>query len=144
MIHTLVTSQTQSPSKRPPLVESPPYPLPALLGHDDHRYHGLDGCNDQCHDCDDRQFVDNNGWNHQDDRHAPFKANHDLPPRDIMLQSHPLQLDFPHFNGENPTGWTYKVNNFFFLLLPNSTLPTDPHDLFPHGMGGSHLVSRRQ
>jgi hypothetical protein len=27
-----------------------------------------------------------------------------------MLQSRPLQLDFPHFNDENPAGWTYKVN----------------------------------
>lgn len=37
----------------------------------------------------------------------------DFPPNDRRIQAGTLRLDFPCFDGDNPFGWSYKVNKFF-------------------------------
>jgi hypothetical protein len=32
---------------------------------------------------------------------------------DRRIQGRTLRLDFPRFDGDNPSGWSYKVNQFF-------------------------------
>jgi hypothetical protein len=58
--------------------------------------------------------------NIRDDRdaregHRDFRDEDDpdLLHDDRRIQGRTLQLDFPHFDGDNPSGWSYKVNQFF-------------------------------
>jgi hypothetical protein len=106
MLHTLVTTQVRPPLERPPLDDQGLFPLPIIPRRDDLRVRGRDRK--------DRGFVPNPGWHHQDDRHAQFDDdhhNHHLGDR--LMQTRPLRLEFPRFDGENPTEWTYKVNQYF-------------------------------
>jgi hypothetical protein len=106
MLLTLVTTQARPPPERPPLGDQGVFPLPVIPGREDQRVHGRDR--------DDREFIPNPGWHHQDNRRAQFDGdNHDHYQRDRFMQPRPLRLDFPRFDGENPDGWTYKVNQFF-------------------------------
>jgi hypothetical protein len=50
----------------------------------------------------------------RDDR-SQFREEDDFDVQtgDHRIQARPLHLDFPHFNGDIPSGWSYKVNQFF-------------------------------
>jgi hypothetical protein len=37
----------------------------------------------------------------------------EFPRDDRQIQTRTLRLDFPHFDGDNPSSWFYKVNQFF-------------------------------
>lgn len=119
MLRTLVATQTRPPPEGPPFADAPPYQLPFVPGRDERRLHAhdghdrRDGHDDRRQDRDDRKAFDNEGWNHRDVQRFQFEDDHQDPNReDKLLQTHPLRLDFPLFDGENPSEWTYMVNQF--------------------------------
>jgi hypothetical protein len=71
--------------------------LERVPGHDDRRQQDpkLDGR-------DDRDF-----------RHHQQEDDHDQFRGERQIHTRTLRLDFPRFSGDNPYGWTYKVNQFF-------------------------------
>jgi hypothetical protein len=77
----------------------PPEPQNMLAGSADRRPHHPDRRDDRKDRDDRRQF-----WEEDD---------LDVPPDDHRIQARPLRLDFPRFDGDNPSGWSYKVNQFF-------------------------------
>jgi hypothetical protein len=77
----------------------PPEPQNLLAGYANRRQHHLDRRDDREDHDDRRQFRE------EDDL--------DVPPDDHRIQDRPLRLDFPCFDGDNPSGWSYKVNQFF-------------------------------
>jgi hypothetical protein len=74
------------------------------------RAHAREGCDDRRRDRDDRR----DGWEIHYDRQLRDDEEYPDANRDNrLLQARPLRLDFPRFDGDNPAGWTYKVNQFF-------------------------------
>jgi len=49
----------------------------------------------------------------EDRREVQEEDNPDLFQDDRRIQGCTLWLDFPRFDGDNPSGWSYKVNQFF-------------------------------
>jgi len=49
----------------------------------------------------------------EDRREVRDEDNQDLFHDDRRIQGRTLRLDFPRFDGDNPSGWSYKVNQFF-------------------------------
>jgi hypothetical protein len=49
----------------------------------------------------------------EDGRDVRDEDNLDLFHDDRRIQGRTLRLDFPRFDGDNPSGWSYKVNQFF-------------------------------
>jgi hypothetical protein len=74
-----------------------------------HAREGRVGDDDRHQDKDDRR----DGWEFCDDRQLRDDEYPDANRVDRLLQARPLRLDFPRFDGDNPAGWTYKVNQFF-------------------------------
>jgi hypothetical protein len=87
--------------------QPPPDQPPFLAGQDDRHQHDQDRHVDR----DDRRLVrDDEGADfHRDDRH---------------IYTRTLRLDFPRFDGVNPSGWSYKVNQFFsyYQTPPNQRI----------------------
>lgn len=81
------------------LTNRPPLEVPTLGGLDNHRPHHPD----RRDDWDDRETR----------RQVQDEDDLEFPPEDRRIQARTLRLDFPRFDGENPSGWSYKVNQFF-------------------------------
>jgi hypothetical protein len=106
MLCTLIASQNKPPPDRPILPDPPPFQLPIVSDLENH----ISGREDHQRDRDDRY----DGWNLRDDRQFRDVDNfREGNCDDRLLQTRPLRLDFLRFDGENPAGWTYKVNQFF-------------------------------
>ena len=48
------------------------------------------------------------------------------------IQTRAIRLNFPKFNGEEPNGWIYRANNFFYLSS-NQPSSSSPLGFFSHG-----------
>lgn len=104
LLRTLVTTKARPPLERPPLGDQGIYPLPGINERDDPRFNGREGRGEHRQYRDDRGFLPNPGWHHQDDRRAQFNDDHHDPHQgDRLMHTWPLRLEFPHFDGENPT-----------------------------------------
>jgi hypothetical protein len=102
MLRTLVNPQVGPPPEHPQVANPGVVPL---LGREDRRYNGRDGRRDARDDRDDQ------AWLHLGDRRD--QMDEDFHHGDRLFQTLPLRLEFPCFDGDNPAGWTYKVNQFF-------------------------------
>jgi len=112
LLRTLVTTHARLPP--PPHHVAPGlFPPQENVGHDVPPAPGLEARVEPRQGRDDRGFFGNPGWHHQDDRRLQFDDQQDLQPGDRLLTTRALRLDFPRFDGSNPAGWTYKVNQFF-------------------------------
>jgi hypothetical protein len=76
--------------------QAPPVPPPLVVGPNDRRQHELERPEAR----DTRRFPHN-------------KDDLEFPRDDRRIQTRTLRLDFPRFDGDNPSGWSYKVNQFF-------------------------------
>jgi hypothetical protein len=112
MLRTLVTAPPRPLPDRPFLPDPPPHHIPVIPDHI--RQHGFEAPMDHRLDREERRFADNVGWNQPEDHRARFDDMHQEHHQgDRLFHPRPLRLDFPRFDGENPAGWTYKVNQFF-------------------------------
>lgn len=64
-------------------------------------------------DWDDRHHFDQDHREERDDRWYQDKDFNDNPWGDQNIHKCALSMNFLHFDCDNPSGWTYKVNKFF-------------------------------
>jgi len=84
---TEVTDMLRTLLTHLPTPKQPPF----VVGPDDRRQHELERCDER----DDRDAL----------RLGRDDDDHDFPLDDRRIQAHTLRLDFPHFDGDNPSGW---------------------------------------
>lgn len=93
MMQTVIANQTRQPLERPPARRDPGY-FP--FQNHERRWAPDDHRNDD-HD---------EGWDQEEEVQHIQRGEHHIHTR-------ALRLDFPRFDGTNPSGWSYKVNQFF-------------------------------
>jgi len=120
LLRTVLQNQTRPPPEDRPVDGRGP-PPPYYQGRHDRHPPGFERHDDredrddflpprprQDHDDQDRRP----GRDHRHDGRDDDDYNDNFR-EERHIRTRSLRLDFPRFNGENPSGWTYKVNQFF-------------------------------
>jgi len=115
LLQNVLQTQNAASPDRPPDDRERAHPPPAVPDRPNHRALGQDH-RDAREERQDHREAREERRDRRDHREERWDQDDDFYGHhrdDRTIHTRAVRLDFPRFDGENPSAWTYKVNQFF-------------------------------